>query len=345
MTSTDANPRATTIAVEEHWMPGWLEDALGRLPDSLRDESLVLNHRGDESSRLTDLGAGRVAAMDAAGVDLALVSLTPPGIGPLAPAEAIAMSRAVNDAVTDAVRAHPDRLRALASLPLAAPDAVVAELERAVAAGAVGVMVHGRIGDRALDDPAYDGFWDAATQLGTPVSIHPQIAPAGTRADSYSGFDDIVSLGLATFGWGWHIEAATAALRLMLRGTFDRHPDLQIVLGHWGELLPFWSDRTNSLARAAGLDRSISDYVRDNVVITNSGMMSPTLLRHALEITTPDRIVYSTDYPFQRPSASDLDELLTCLPDDDARTAFRGGNAQRLYRLRDLPPGEAESRR
>jgi hypothetical protein len=100
----------------------------------------------------------------------------------------------------------------------------------------------------------------------------------------------MTDLGLATFGWGWHLEAALAALRLIVRGTFDRHPDLQLVLGHWGELLPFWLDRADSLSRIAGLDRTVSEYVRSNVHLTCSGMLNPTLLRHALEVTTADRL-------------------------------------------------------
>lgn len=118
-----------------------------------------------------------------------------------------------------------------------------------------------------------------------------------------------------------------------MRGTFDRHPDLQIVLGHWGELLAFWSDRTDSLSRVAGLERPVSEYLRTNVHLTCSGMLSPALLRHALEVTTPDRLLFSTDHPFGRPTAADIGRFLTELPGDAAREAFTAGNARTLFRI------------
>lgn len=226
---------------------------------------------------------------------------------------------------------HPTRFRAFATLPMADPDAAVAELARTAELGFVGTMVYGRTGDVPLDDPRYDTLFATAAALVQPVFIHPQIPSKTVRDAAFTGFDPMTDLGLATFGWGWHLEAALAALRLIIRGTFDRHPDLQLVLGHWGELLLFWQDRTDSLARVAGLQRKVSDYIRSNLHITNSGMLNPALLRHALEVTTPDRLLFSTDYPFQRPTKAQVDELLTAFPSDDARVAFMAGNAQTLF--------------
>jgi predicted TIM-barrel fold metal-dependent hydrolase len=116
-----------------------------------------------------------------------------------------------------------------------------------------------------------------------------------------------------------------------VRGTFDRHPDLQLVLGHWGELLLFWLDRADSLSRVAGLDRKVSEYVRTNLHITCSGMLNPTLLRHALEVTTADRLLFSTDHPFQRPTRADIDAFLTAFPTDEDRERFTAGNARALF--------------
>ncbi len=131
-----------------------------------------------------------------------------------------------------------------------------------------------------------------------PVFIHPQIPAAAVRDASYRGFEPLVDLALSTFGWGWHMEAGLSALRLILRGTFDRHPGLQIILGHWGEMLLFWLDRVDALSSVAThLDRRVADYIRDNVYITSSGMLPDRLLRHALDFTSIDRILFSTDYP------------------------------------------------
>jgi len=271
--------------------------------------------------------------MDAQGIDVQVVSLAPPGTGPLDPRDAVHLSRELNDTAAAAVAQNPDRLRAMVTLPLAEPSACAVELERAAGAGLVGAMVYGRAGGRQLDDPAFEELWDAAAALGMPIFIHPQIPPREVRTASYSGFDEATELALATFGWGWHLEAAISALRLIVRGTFDRHPGLQIVLGHWGELLPFWSDRTNSLARAAGLERTVSEVIRSNFYLTCSGMLNPTLLRHALEVTTIDRLMFSTDYPFQSPSSSDISTFLGEFADVDERAAFAAANATRLFKL------------
>ncbi|GAA2861136.1 amidohydrolase [Actinoplanes cyaneus] len=322
----------TLIAIEEHWIMPGLTSALDG-----RDESLAFNDLGDHRRRLQDLGAGRIAAMDAQGIDLSVLALTPPGTQPLDPDSAVRLSRAANDLAASAVDANPARFRALSTLPMSAPEAVAAELERAAGLGHVGTMVYGRSGDRFLDDPAYDDFFATAARLGQPVFLHPQLPSPALRDASYRGFDPITDLALATFGWGWHLDAATAALRLIVRGTFDRHPELQIILGHWGEMLLFWLDRADSLSRVAGLPRLVSDYVRSNFHITTSGMLNPALLRHALSVTTPDRLIFSTDYPFQNPSRDDITAFFSHLPTEKQKADFAYGNACALLGI-DLQP-------
>ncbi|WP_170854182.1 amidohydrolase family protein [Microlunatus flavus] len=321
------------IAIEEHWSSPELTAAVRALPADRGDPSLVLDEMGDNLALLDDLADARLRFMDAQGVDLQVLSLAPPGTHPLDPAQAVPLARRANDLAVEAVRRHPRRFRALATLPMADPAAAAAELERAAGLGMVGAMVYGRSGAVPLDDPRNEDVFATAASLGLPVFIHPQVPPLAVREVSYSGFDPLTDLAMATFGWGWHLEAALAALRVVVRGTFDRHPDLQLVLGHWGELLPFWLDRADSLARAAGLERRVSDYVRTNVHLTSSGMLNPALLRHVLEVTTPDRLIFSTDYPFQRPDADAIATFLTHLATDADREAFTEGNARRLFRI------------
>jgi predicted TIM-barrel fold metal-dependent hydrolase len=217
---------------------------------------------------------------------------------------------------------------------MSSPQDVAGELERAAGIGHVGTMVYGRSGDLFLDDPVYDDFFAAAAELGQPVFIHPQLPSPAVRDASYRGFDPMTDLALATFGWGWHLDAATAALRVILRGTFDRHPDLQVVLGHWGEMLLFWLDRANSLSGIAGLPRSVSDYIRSNFFITTSGMLNPALLHHALSVTSVDRLIFSTDYPFQHPTKEEINSFLGHFPSDEERQKFSSANAASLYGLR-----------
>ncbi|MEU9047860.1 MULTISPECIES: amidohydrolase family protein [unclassified Kitasatospora] len=323
------------IAIEEHWNSAAIREALDRLPDGARDESVAFNTMGDNQARLEDIAQGRIEAMDAAGIDIAILSVVTPATQPLPPKDAVALARDANDEATAAVAANPTRFRAFATLPTGDPQAAAAELERcATRLGHVGAMVHGRTGSRPLDDPAYDEMFATAARLRQPVFIHPQIASDELRDASYRGLDPLVDLGLATFGWGWHLEAGLSALRLILRGTFDRHPDLQLVLGHWGEMLLFWMDRVDSLSGVAKhLDRRISDYLKTNIHITSSGMLQERLLRHTLDFTSPDQVLFSTDYPFHRPDAAAVEQFLKAIPDPADRAKIAYGNAEALFHL------------
>jgi predicted TIM-barrel fold metal-dependent hydrolase len=323
------------IAIEEHWSTERIDRALRAQPPAARDESLALNDRGDIPARLLDIGDERIEAMDAAGVDVQIVSIAPPGTGGLPAREAIALSRDANDRASESVGRHPTRLRAMTTLPMSDPDAAVAELQRTAGDAAhVGVMAYGRTGARPLDDPAHDDVLAAAAALRRPVFVHPQIPPDAVRGASYGGFDPTTDLALATFGWGWHIEAGLAALRLIVRGTFDRHPDLQIVLGHWGEMLLFALDRIDSLSNVAThLERRVGEYIATNVHIATSGMLAPRLLRHALDFTSVDRILFSGDYPFHRLDAATVTGFLHTLPDPADQQKIAHANAEALFGL------------
>jgi uncharacterized protein len=334
MTAPDGQT-APVVAIEEHWNSAGIRDALDRLPDGARDESVAFNAMGDNQARLEDIGPGRIEAMDAAGIDVAILSVVTPATQALPAREAVALARDANDEATDAVRAHLGRLRAFATLPTSDPQAAAAELERcATRLGHVGAMIHGRTGTRTLDDPAYGDLLATAARLHQPVFIHPQIPSSELRDAAYRGLDPLTDLGLASFGWGWHMDAGLAALRLILRGTFDRHPDLQLVLGHWGEMLLFWMDRADSLSGIAKhLERRVADYITTNIHVTSSGMLQERLLRHALDFTSPDRVLFSTDYPFHRPDATAVGRFFDAIPDPADRSKIASGNATALFGL------------
>ena len=323
------------IAIEEHWNSASIREALNRLTGDARDESVAFNERDGNRARLEDIGQGRIEVMNAAGIDLSILSVVTPATQALPAGEAVALARDANDEATDAVGAHPTRLRAFATLPTSDPQAAAAELERcATKLGHVGAMVHGHSGTRTLDNPAYDDLFATAARLHQPIFIHPQIPTNQLRDAAYRGFDPLVDLGLATFGWGWHMDAGLAALRLILRGTFDRHPDLQLVLGHWGEMLLFWMDRANSLCGVAqDLQRRVSDYIQTNIHITSSGMLHERLLRHTLDFTDADKVLFSTDYPFHRPDAAAIDHFFDAIPSAEQRTKIASSNAEALFRL------------
>jgi hypothetical protein len=325
------------IAIEEHWNSAGIRAALDHLPDGARDESVAFNTMGGNQARLEDIGQGRIETMDAAGIDVSILSVVTPATQALPAREAVALARDANDEATSAVRAHPARLRAFATLPTSDPQAAAAELERcATRLGHVGAMVHGRTGSRPLDDPAYDDLFATAARWHQPIFIHPQIASSQLREAAYRGLDPLVDLGLATFGWGWHMDAGLSALRLILRGTFDRHPDLQLILGHWGEMLLFWMDRVDSLSAVAKhLDRRVAEYITTNIHITSSGMLQERLLRHTLDFTAADRVLFSTDYPFHQPDAAAIERFFGAIPHPADRTKIASGNAETLFGLPD----------
>ena len=198
-------------------------------------------------------------------------------------------------------RERPPRpFQGFATLATPAPAAAAQELERAVTKlGLNGALLFGRTGERNLDHPDNWPIFEAAASLRAPLYIHPQIPQPRVRAALYAGFDDAIDNAFATFGIGWHYESGLQFLRLALAGVFDRFPDLQVLLGHWGEVVLFYLDRADRLAMQAKLPQTFSEYVRRNAYITAGGIYSQRYLRWAVEVVGVERIMFATDYPYQ----------------------------------------------
>lgn len=159
-----------------------------------------------------------------------------------------------------------------------------------------------------------------------PAGTSAGLAAAAVSAAYYQGLGEIVDGVLGTGAPGWHYQTGIALLRLILSGLFDRFPNLQIIIGHWGEVVLFYLDRIAILDDFAGLERPLIDYFRSNVFITPGGIASHRYLRWSTEVVGIDRIMHATDYPFN--SAHDFaarDFLTTAALDDDDRekVAFR----------------------
>jgi predicted TIM-barrel fold metal-dependent hydrolase len=197
------------------------------------------------------------------------------------------------------VRQRPDRLQGFATLATPDPDAAAAELGRAITElGFNGAMLYGRTRDRNLDHPDFWPIFEAAEALNAPLYLHPQSPPPAVRAAYYSGLGDGVDAALATHGLGWHYDAGLQLLRLILGGVLDRFPGLQLILGHWGEVMLFYLERIDRMTRIANLGRPVSEYVRSNVFVTPGGVFSQRYLQWALDVVGPDRIMFASDYPY-----------------------------------------------
>jgi hypothetical protein len=320
----------TLIGIEEHFLTTEVRDAWHAVGLEARDPSVAF-HSGAIAHRLLDLGGQRIALMDETGLDVQVLSLTTPGLHDLGP-ESIAIAQRTNDALAEVVARHPMRFQAFATLPVTQPQAAAAELERCVRSlGFVGTILCGQVGGRNLDDPVLLPLFEAAQTLGVPVLLHPRTPPLAVREAYYSGIGPEIDASLATYGLGWHYDAGLQFVRLLMSGTFDRLPRLQVILGHWGELVLFYAERMAAMDRISKLAQPIAAYLRQNLYVTASGMFLPHYLERAKAVVGSDRLLFSTDFPYQYRPGNDARKFLeNCGLAESEKTGFAHGNWRRL---------------
>jgi predicted TIM-barrel fold metal-dependent hydrolase len=321
-----------TITLEEHFATPDFLDGPGR---DLKEQARQFGGRAEQLIRdLSDLSEGRIAQMDAAGIDVQVVSLTAPGVEQLEVGDAEVLARDTNDVLADAIAKHPTRLSGLAALPIAAPDRAAQELEHRFSDQAfAGALINGHQRGRYLDDKFFWPVLEAAETLGAPIYLHPTRPPKPVIEASFGGFSPLVTEMLAGPGFGWHIETAVHVLRMVLGGVFDRFPKLQIVIGHMGESLPFFMQRVDVMpVELTRLNRPVSAYLRDNLHYTFAGFnFPPTFLNLLLEIGV-SRIMFSADYPYA--SMTKARAFLEQIPVSTAdRALIAHGNAEKLFRI------------
>jgi predicted TIM-barrel fold metal-dependent hydrolase len=319
-----------TIALEEHFWTAELAAPPGTGPLARPDGAAL-------HDQLRDLGTGRIASMDAAGIDRQVLSHVQPAAQSLAGVRGITAARKANDTLAAAISRHPDRLAGFATLPTSDPEKAAVELERAAKGlGLVGGMVHSTLGTNGafLDEERFEPLLTAFENLDVPLYLHPASAPKGVADVLFGGLKAAVAVGLATNAWGWHAEAGLHALRLVASGTFERHPRLKLIIGHCGEMLPFMLARIDEMLspRVTGLPHLPSTYVRRNVWVTTSGMFSLPPVLCSIAVMGVDRVLFSVDYPFAANMAGR--HLLDALPLSSADKAkVAGENAAGLLRL------------
>lgn len=316
------------ITLEEHFAtPEYLAATEQFLPPIARSTAL--------QTALADLDDARIAAMDAGGVDVQVLSLAAGAQHRLAPHHATALVRDANDAAHAATRRHPDRLRMFASLALGQPDRAADELHRGVRElGAVGGFLDGTAGGSFLDDPRYTPIFEAASELDVPLYLHPSPPPRAVRETYTEGLPEKSAYFLATAAYTWHAELGLHCLRIILAGVLDRFPKLRFIIGHLGEHLPYSLFRAQDglPTSVTGLQRAVSDYFLDHFTITTSGYFTAPPFMCARDVVGTDRLMYSVDYPYRSPQAGA--EFLRRLPIPLSElAAVASGNAERILKL------------
>jgi 2,3-dihydroxybenzoate decarboxylase len=315
-------PRLETVEDEKHY-------EIDRMWPSAVHTTIL---KPDMRDRLLDTGEGRLREMDETGIDMAVLTLST-GFEQFDASEGTAMAKRSNDQLSRAVKEHPKRFAGFAALAPQDPGAAADELERAVKVlGLKGAKIHSNIRGEYLDDEKYWAIFERAEKLAVPIYLHPT-HPSPDMMKSYSDYPV-----LAAAMWGFGAETGLHAMRLILSGVFDEYPGLKIILGHLGEALPFWLWRIDNrwakgptaadpLARK--LEKKPSQYVKDNFLVTTSGMFWQPALLCAYLALGADRILFAVDYPYE--SNREAVEFMEMAPicDSDKEKIFHL-NAEKL---------------
>ena len=321
---TQSAQKTPVIALEEHY---W-------------DAELVAQSSGAEGTRskdlldrLYDLGGIRLKEMDESGIDIQFLSHGAPSGQKLGADIAEKLIRGVNDRLAAAIAANPSRLQGFAALPTAVPEAAADELERCVSEHRFrGAMVHGLTNGLFLDDRQFWPILARAAKLDVPIYIHPSFPDSRVVEAYYKDYIKDFPMVMRA-AWGYTVEAATQAIRLILSGAFQEYPGLKIVIGHMGETLPFLLWRIDQALSRPGQDSiNFRKTFCDHFWITTSGNFSTPALLCSMQELGVDKIMFAVDWPFvaNPPAMKWMNELQISQAD---KAKIFGANAQKLFRL------------
>ncbi|KIX92994.1 uncharacterized protein Z520_11267 [Fonsecaea multimorphosa CBS 102226] len=322
------NKRRPFIALEEHfaYAPELLDAT-----DIQNPYYYILKYLPGIKEQLLDVGPGRIETMDEGNITLQVLSHLP-----VSPKLDYHQSRAVNNKIAEAVKAHPSRFAGFATLPVGDPTRCPEELTRAVKElGFLGALIEGHTDDNAY----YDGYdylpmWQTAQDLDVPIYLHPTWPTDVSLVSQFQGnFPPLHSNFLSSFIFGWHSDTAIHILRLFASGLFDRLPRLKLIIGHMGETLPFMLERIATITSLWGLERNFTSVWQENIWITTSGSWSLNPMACILRNTALDHVLFSVDYPFSSNMGAQrfFRELAESgLVDDAQLDAIAYKNAERL---------------
>lgn len=284
--------------------------------------------------RLLDLEGERLQIMDQAGVDMHVLSMTSPGVQMFDADKATNLATLANDRLAEVVKKHPTRFTGLASFAPQDPKRAAKEIDRAMNQLKLnGLIVNSHTNAEYLDDKKFWPIFEAATASKAAIYIHPRNMPDPCSFMTHAS----AGVNLAGALWGFQMETGVHAMRLIVSGVFDQFPDLKIVLGHMGEALPYWLYRMDYMHKSYSHGHSIlkkrpSEYVKDNFLITTSGMNDHKVLKYCNEALGPDNILYAIDYPYQEmPESADFMNSSPLSDEDNEKIAH--GNAEKVFHI------------
>ncbi len=275
------------------------------------------------TSTLCDLGEGRLRDMDESGIDMQVLSLSFPGVESFDAADAKFWAKSINDELSEVIKKHPERFAGFATLASQDPDAAAIELERAVKdLGLKGASINSHIRGEYLDDQKYWVIFEKAEKLAVPIYLHPR-QPSPDMIKPYLAYPDLPHAML-----GFAAEVSLHAMRLICSGVFDKYPNLKIILGHLGEALPFWLWRQDNMWNklkfpfskfAKQLQKTPSQYFKDNFFVTTSGMFWQPVLQFVYSVLGADRILFAVDYPHEsnRAAVQCMEAMPICSSDKE----------------------------
>lgn len=311
------------ITIEEHWISSEFKKYYPQEGTAGCDADINV---------LTDVGQRRIDLMDLHGIDMQVLGH---GMFPVNVVSKEQVARANNE-VAEVIKRYPARFAAFAALPLANITDTASELERTVRQfGFKGAMINGLINGKFLDHPDFIPLLEKAEKLGVPLYLHPAY-PADDISQAYyeGNFSDLISFTLGSTAAGWHWETGLHVLRMIVSGIFDKFPRLQIIIGHLGELIPFYWERIELWLepRVKQLKKRVRDYFKTNIYVTTSGYATLPPFELALNTFGVDRLIFSIDYPFS-PMAPAMSFLGKMPLTDGEKEKIASGNASRLLNL------------
>lgn len=286
------NKPTKVIAIEEAFLT----------PEVAKHFPEQLNKMRNHVSRglLGDVGEARIQRMDEDGIDLQVLSLVSPGVQDFKTSLGISLAKETNDWLGQIVKKYPTRFAGFACLPMQDVAASVNELKRSVQElGLKGALINGYTQGQFLDEKPCWEIFKTAQELKVPIYIHPRDIDPSVFNFYFKDYPE-----LAGAAWGWAVDTGTQLLRLVYSGMFDRYPDVKVVVGHMGELIPFHMARINKAASGMqkmlgkSIEHDLFYYMRKNIFITCSGVFENASLSCALEMVGIDNLLFSVDDPF-----------------------------------------------